>query len=285
MTKTYNEIYIHARRALKEAGVEAYALEARLVVSGAAGKTMNEFMRDLGLYSARDLEQTVAKLIERRLTGEPVAYLTGRWEFYGVPVEVTQDVLIPRSDTEILVKAAVELFHGRNGTPRILDLCTGSGCVGCALAVQMPGARLVMVDNDPKALAVCRRNILLNNLGMRAMCIEADATQKPPMLLGSFDLLVCNAPYIPSTELEDLDSSVKDYEPIKALDGGEDGLAIIRPVIRLWKSILRDKGTIMLEIGEGQSEEVLDLLGEAGFTRTGVLKDPGGTDRVVIAQF
>jgi len=285
MTKTYNEIYIKARRALKEAGIESYALDARLIVAGAAGKTPEKLMRDLSLYSAGDLEDKVDKLIERHLTGEPVAYLTNSWEFYGVPILVNRDVLIPRSDTEMIVRASIELFSGRNGRPRILDLCTGSGCIGCALAVQMPGARLVMVDNDTGALRVCRENILNSNLGLRAMCIEADATKKPPMLLGSFDLLVCNAPYIPTAEIETLDASVKDYEPYHALDGGEDGLDIIRPVVSLWKSVLKDRGTIMLEVGEGQAETVLQLLAAAGFTRRGALKDTNGTDRIVIGQF
>ena len=285
MTKTYNEIYIKARRALKDAGIEPYGLEARIIVAGAAGKTQAALMRDLSLYCSGDLENTVDKLIERRLTGEPVAYLTNCWEFYGISLLVNRDVLIPRPETEMIVKAAVELFSGRNGTPRILDLCAGSGCIGCALSVQMPGAHLVMVDNDAAALRVCRENVLRNNLGLRAMCIEADATKKPPMLLGNFDLLVCNAPYIPTAEIETLDASVRDYEPHQALDGGKDGLNIIRPVVSLWKSVLKSRGTIMLEVGEGQAGDVMQLLAAAGFTRRGALKDTNGTDRIVIGQF
>ena len=216
--------------------------------------------------------------------GTSKAYITGGWEFYGVPLEVTPDVLIPRMDTEVLVKAAIALFEGRNGRPRILDLCAGSGCVGCALGVHMPGARVVMVDNDPKALSVCRRNIRKNNLEVRVMCVEADVTEKPPMLLGKFDLITCNAPYVPSGELASLDASVRDYEPVAALDGGEDGLDIIRPVIRLWKSVLTDRGVLMLEIGEGQAQAVAELLTQAGFTKVGALQDTAGTDRVMVGR-
>jgi release factor glutamine methyltransferase len=148
----------------------------------------------------------------------------------------------------------------------------------------MPGARVVLVDNDHKALAVCRKNVEKNALETRVVCIDADATQKPPMLLGKFDLLVCNAPYIPTAEIENLDASVKDYEPYAALDGGEDGLDIIRPVVSLWKSVLRDRGTIMLEIGEGQSPAVQALLAENGFGNIHALPDTGGTERVVVGQ-
>lgn len=284
MAKTYNDIYIQVRRALKDAGIEAYALEARLIVAQAAGKTTAQLMRDMGLYASESFERTVKDMVTRRAAGEPVAYITGGWEFYGVPLEVTPDVLIPRADTEVMVQAAIALFKGRNGRPRILDLCAGSGCIGCALSVHMPGARVVMVDNDPKALSVCRRNIRRNNLEVRVMCVEADATQKPPMLLGRFDLVVCNAPYIPSGELAGLDASVRDYEPIAALDGGKDGLDIIRPVIGLWRSVLTDKGVLMLEIGEGQAPAVAELLTQAGFSKVGALKDTAGTDRVMVGR-
>ena len=284
MAKTYNDIYIAARKTLRDAGVEAYGMEARLIVAQAAGKTVSQLMRDLPLYAAAGFEETVQHMLERRLRGEPVAYITGIWEFYGVPMEITPDVLIPRPDSEMLVEAGIRLYEGRNGSPRILDLCTGSGCIGVALAVRMPGAKVILVDNDRRALSVCRKNVQKNRLDTRVMCIEADATQKPPMLMGKFDLLVCNAPYVPTAEIESLDVSVKDYEPYHALDGGEDGLDIIRPVISRWKSVLKDSGTIMLEIGEGQSEMVRALLEKAGFTHVIALKDPGGTERVVMGR-
>ena len=284
MAKTYNDIYIQARKRLKDAGVEACGLEARLIVSQAADKTMEKFLRDMNLYASDELAGRVQKMVERRITGEPVAYITGTWEFYGVPLYITRDALIPRSDTEVLVKAAIELFEGRNGRPRILDLCAGSGCIGVALGVHMPGARVVMVDNSPRALSLCRKNIARNNLDIRVLCVEADVTEKPPMLLGDFDLITCNAPYIPTAELETLDASVRDYEPVEALDGGKDGLDIIRPVIRLWKSVLKDNGVLMLEIGEGQAPAVRKLLEKAGFSGVSTLKDTAGTERVIAGR-
>jgi len=284
MAKTYNEIYIETRKTLKNAGVEAYALEARLLVAHAAGKTVAQFMRDYSLYASPAFAAEVRNMTRRRIEGEPVAYITGSWEFYGVPLDITRDVLIPRPDSELLVEAAIALFSGRQARPRILDLCAGSGCIGIALAVKMPGARVVLVDNDHRALSVCRRNVQKNGIETRVFCVDADAAQKPPMLMGKFDLIVCNAPYVPTAEIETLDASVRDYEPYKALDGGEDGLDIIRQVISLWKSVLKDSGAIMLEIGEGQAPAVEALLTEAGFTGIGALLDAGGTERVILGH-
>lgn len=284
MAKTYNDIYIDTRKRLKNAGIEACGLEARLIVAGAAGKTVAQLTRDLPLYAGDRLADTVRTMVDRRLAGEPVAYITGSWEFYGVELEITRDVLIPRADTEVLVQAAIELFSGKNGRPRILDLCAGSGCIGCALAAHMPGAKVVLADNDLRALSVCRRNVEKNGLEGRAVCVDADATEKPPMLLGKFDLLVCNAPYVPSAELETLDPSVRDYEPVAALDGGEDGLDIIRAVLRLWTSVLKRGGTVMLEVGEGQAPPVMELLQKAGYADIEALEDTAGTARVVVGR-
>lgn len=284
MAKTYNDIYIETRKTLKNAGIEAYALEARLLVAHAAGKTVAQFMRDCPLYAAPAFAEAVRDMTRRRIEGEPVAYITGSWEFYGVPLDISRDVLIPRPDSELLVEAAITLFSGRQTRPRVLDLCAGSGCIGIALAVKMPGARVVLVDNDHRALSVCRRNVQKNGLETRVFCVDADAAEKPPMLMGKFDLIVCNAPYVPTAEIETLDVSVRDYEPYHALDGGEDGLDIIRPVISLWKSVLKDSGAIMLEIGEGQAPAVEALLTDAGFTGVGALKDTGGTERVILGH-
>ena len=146
MPKTYNDLYLATRTALKNAGVEAYALEARLLVAYAVGKTKEEFVRDLRLYTSDENEQKIAALLQRRIAGEPLAYLIGEWEFHGLPIVVTPDVLIPRMDTEVLVDAALRVLVGRKMNARILDLCSGSGCIGCALAHELPAARVVMVD-------------------------------------------------------------------------------------------------------------------------------------------
>ena len=216
MPKTYNDLYLATRTALKNAGVEAYALEARLLVAYAVGKTKEEFVRDLRLYTSDENEQKIEALLQRRIAGEPLAYLIGEWEFHGLPIVVTPDVLIPRMDTEVLVDAALRVLVGRKMNARILDLCSGSGCIGCALAHELPAARVVMVDISDEALTVSKENLRRNHQN-RTICLKADALEKPPMGIGTFDLIVSNPPYVASMDILTLDSSVRDYEPLGAL--------------------------------------------------------------------
>ena len=222
--KTYNDIYLSTRNILRQNGVEGYALEARILVACAAGKTVQQLLRDINLYTTEQVENTVLDYTARRLRGEPVAYITGSWEFYGLPMTVTSDVLIPRMDTEVLVDAVKEFLTGYKMDARVLDLCCGSGCITCAIGHELPATKLVAVDLSASALEVCRQNIAKNRLSSRVICMQADATSSPPLGIGSFDVIVSNPPYIESAEIAKLDRSVRDYEPIWALDGGEDGL-------------------------------------------------------------
>lgn len=283
MPKTYNELYIATRAALKRAGVEAYSLEARLLVSHAVGKTKEAFLRDLLLYTSTENEQKINALLQRRLNGEPLAYLTGEWEFYGLPIKVTPDVLIPRMDTEVLVETAVNSLVGRKMDARILDLCSGSGCIGCAISHELPAARLVMVDISDRALEISKQNLRLNRQN-RTICLKADALDKPPMSIGTFDLIVSNPPYVPSFEILTLDSSVRDFEPLGALDGGEDGLMFYRAIVRNWKTVLRPNGQLMFEIGENQADAVSDLMRTAGFRDIATVQDTAGIRRVVVGR-
>ncbi|MDD6936446.1 MAG: peptide chain release factor N(5)-glutamine methyltransferase [Clostridiales bacterium] len=283
MPKTYNELYISTRAALKRAGVEAYSLEARLLVSHAVGKSKEAFLRDLRLYTSTENEQKINALLQRRLAGEPLAYLIGEWEFYGLPIKVTPDVLIPRMDREVLVETAVNALVGRKMDARILDLCSGSGCIGCAISHELPAARLVMVDISDRALEVSKQNLRLNRQN-RTICLKADALAKPPMSIGTFDLIVSNPPYVPSFEILTLDSSVRDYEPLGALDGGEDGLMFYRAIVRNWKGVLRPGGQLMFEVGETQADAVSDLMRGAGFRDIATVEDTAGVRRVVTGR-
>lgn len=283
MPKTYNELYIATRAALKRAGVESYSLEARLLVSHAVGKTKEAFLRDLTLYTSTENEQKINALLQRRLAGEPLAYLIGEWEFYGLPIKVTSDVLIPRMDTEVLVETAVSSLVGRKMDARILDLCSGSGCIGCAISHELPAARLVMVDISDRALEVSKQNLRLNRQN-RTICLKADALDKPPMSIGTFDLIVSNPPYVPSFEILTLDSSVRDYEPLGALDGGEDGLMFYRAIVRNWKGVLRPGGQLMFEVGEDQADAVSELMCNAGFRDIAAVEDTAGIRRVVTGR-
>lgn len=280
--KTYNDIYFSARTALRRCGIEAYNLEARLIVAHAAGKSSAELMRDLHLYTTSEVESKVREYIERRIAGEPVAYITGSWEFYGLPMIVTPDVLIPRMDTEVLVNTAKELLTGYKMDAKVLDLCCGSGCITCAVGHEMPATKLVAVDISPSALEICRKNIALNRLSARAICMQADALSSPPMSIGQFDMIISNPPYIATAEIDTLDSSVKDHEPLWALDGGEDGLRFYKSIIKHWRTTLRPYGMLLFEVGEGQAVAVSEMLQAASFRSVFTRKDTLGVDRVVV---
>lgn len=282
--RTYNDIYLSARNLLRQSGVEAFNLEAKLLVAGAAGKTTAQLLRDMSLYASNKIEDTVTEYIARRLRGEPVAYITGSWEFYGLPIVTTPDVLIPRMDTEKLVDTAKELLTGRKMNARILDLCCGSGCITCAIGHEMPATRLVAIDISANALEVCRKNIAAQKLISRVICMQADALSSPPLGIGEFDMIVSNPPYIASEEIKTLDVSVKDFEPVWALDGGEDGLKFYKAIIKYWKSLLRQGGYLLFEVGEGQAQAVRDMLSAAGFGYTDTRKDTLGIDRVVFGR-
>ncbi len=285
MPKTYNDIYFSVRNKLRESGVEAFSLEARILLAAAAGKTTEQLMRDMYLYTSPEIEEKAHSMIERRLQGEPLAYISGSWEFYGLPMTVTPDVLIPRMDTEILVDAAIDAIKGFGMKGRVLDLCGGSGCIACAIANELPAARVVAADISPSALEVCRKNIKDNKLTSRIIPMNADATTWPPMSIGSFDVIVSNPPYIPSFELIELDCSVRDYEPMTALDGGEDGLDFYRAIIKYWTITMRPNGLMMFEVGEGQADEVKMMLLKAGFVSVEGRNDTLGFERVVIGKW
>ena len=281
--KTYNDVYLDARRKLKMAGVEAFTLEARLIVGGAAGKTKEQLLKDLNMYAGEDFAKKVEGLVERRIAGEPVAHITGEWELYGCPIMVTPDVLIPRVDTEVMAELAIKLLRGRDtGSSRILDLCTGSGCVGIAIAKNVSDCRVILADNSVRAINVARHNVAKNNLTRKITCVEADALRNPPMLLGKFDMMVCNPPYIPTADIMGLDPSVRDYEPVEALDGGEDGLDFYKAIVPKWKDILKPNGCMMFECGIGQAADVEKILKDNGFAQIKSFKDTLNIDRVVV---
>ena len=284
MARTYNDVYLTVRRLLKQRGIGEYALEARRITAHAAGLAEAALVARLGSYAPPETERYAAELTARRLTGEPLAYITGFWEFFGLPFLVNPSVLIPRMDTEVLVSTALGLLRDGGASPRILDLCCGSGCIGCALARQIPSARVVLADISPQALALCRKNVSLNRLAPRCICLEADVRQGPPLPMGQFDLVVSNPPYIPTGELESLDASVRDWEPMLALDGGQDGLDFYDAILDRWQSVLSDGGCLILEVGEGQAEPVRARMEQAGFRDVGGAFDTIGVERVVYGR-
>lgn len=285
MPRTYSEMYIALRNRLRDAGIEAAALEARLIAATAAGKSTEKLLRDMRYYATDEVERRAEEMVQRRLAGEPVAYITGVWEFRGLPMEVSRDVLIPRIDTEVLAELAIKYLRGTGRLDaRVLDLCSGTGCIGCAIAAELPRVRVVLSDVSAAAMDISRRNVERNGLGGRVSFLPADVTKQPPLMTGSFDLVVSNPPYIPTMEILTLDPSVRDYEPVWALDGGEDGLDFYRAILKNWASVIRQGGELMFEVGEDQAERVKDLMRMAGLREARSFPDTQNIQRVVAAK-
>ena len=283
MPRRYSELYIALRNALRAAGVEAADVEARLIAAAASGKTTAQLLRDMTLYTTDDVEKRAANMLSRRLAGEPVAYITGVWEFRGLPMEVSPEVLIPRPDTEVLAGEAIAFLEERRRDGRVLDLCSGTGCIGLAIADALPRTRVVLADISGEAIEISRRNAERNNLAARVGYMLCDAKAAAPVMAGSFDLIVSNPPYIPSFEMLTLDASVRDYEPIWALDGGEDGLDFYRAILKNWLAVLRPGGALMFEVGEDEAEPVRELMLMSGLHDAACVRDTRGVERVVKA--
>ena len=280
MAITYNNLYLDLRRRFRDEGVFDPTRAARELICAASGKTNEEFVRDSRLYVPPEVERAATELAERHLAGEPVAYLIGEWEFYGLPLDISRAVLIPRPDTEVLAERAIEAAQGYD-EPRVLDLCAGSGCIGLAVAKHVPGARVLLGELDEEAIKVCRQNIRRNGLTARVTALRVDAREKPSRQLGEFDVIVSNPPYIPTADIETLDSSVRDNEPHLALDGGADGLDFYRAICAKWRDALRDYGKLLFEVGVGQADTVLRLMRASGFGDVQIVKDLNGIPRVV----
>ncbi len=280
MAITYNDLFLDIRRELKAGGVIDTTLEARELVCFGVGKSREELTRDGRLYAPPELERRVRELTARHLAGEPVAYLIGEWEFYGLPLDISRDVLIPRPDTEVLVDQAVPYIQSR-GDCRVLDLCAGSGCIGLAAASQCPQSHVVLGEFSDAALKICRQNIRRNGLTGRVIPMQVNALERPDRALGEFHCILSNPPYIPRGDLAGLDHSVKDFEPMMALDGGEDGLDFYRAICEKWVEALAPGGRLYFEVGIGQADAVLRLMRAQGFGDVQVIKDHNEIPRVV----
>ena len=280
MAITYNNLYMDIRQELHRAGIQAATLEARELVCFAAGKTREQFVRDGRLYVPQDVEEQARALMRRHLAGEPLAYLIGEWEFYGLPLDISEQVLIPRSDTEVLAGEAIRWLQTQQDA-RVLDLCAGSGCVGLAVASQVHACRVVLGEKSEAALRICRQNIRRSGLLGRVTPMPADALEPPTRQLGEFDCIVCNPPYIPTQDIETLDVSVRDYETHMALDGGEDGLDFYRAISENWREALHPGARLYFEVGIGQADSVLRIMRRQGFGELEIVPDTAGIPRVV----
>ncbi|MBR6007241.1 MAG: peptide chain release factor N(5)-glutamine methyltransferase [Clostridia bacterium] len=270
---TLREILIRTAERLRPVSGDDANAEARELVSFALGRRIGFSDKELTLGG--DRAEKLESCIERRLAHEPLQYIIGEWDLMGLTFSVTPDVLIPRQDTETLCEIAEKLIRER-GYKRLLDLCTGSGCIGLAVG-KRTGAAVTLADISAEALAVAKTNAAA--LGVPARLVQSDLFSA----FGGeeFDIITVNPPYIPSAVIETLSPEVQ-REPRLALDGGADGLALYRRIREDFASHLAPGGTLLMEIGFDQGESVPALF--AGTGEITLIRDDGGRDRVVTAE-
>jgi len=285
LVKKYGDLYLDTRRALLETEeVSTAAMMARELLCHVSGKTQEYILAQRDQYAPEQVVQAVEKGLRRLLRGEPLAYVLGEWEFYGLKLEVNSNVLIPRDDTCAVAALAIQKALFLDQDPRILDLCCGSGCIGLAVASRVVDAKVTLADLSMEALAVAKRNTALNKLSGRVRCLQADAMKPAPAFLGKFDMIVSNPPYITGEEMKALPESVRDYEPEMALYGGEDGLDFYRSIAENFTAALKPGGFLCLEFGMGQGNDVCRILEEHGYTILERSRDYNDRERAVLAQ-
>lgn len=286
MVKKYAQLYLEARRSFMEMEEEQMAsMLARSLLCYVSGKTQEQVIADREKYASEEICAAMETAVARVLAGEPLAYVLGEWSFYGMTLYVDENVLIPRDDTCAVTQLAIKRGLYLEQDPRILDLCTGSGCIGLAVANRVKDARVTLADISKEALAVAKKNIVRQKLTSRVSCVQADALAPAPEFLGKFDMIVSNPPYITTAEMETLDRSVKDYEPHLALHGGKDGLDFYRSIVKNYTSALKPGGFICFEYDPSQGDDICAILENSGYTVLERVRDYNDRERAMLAQY
>lgn len=285
MVKTFADLYQEVRSELLETeGPEGAARIARELVCAATGQTKANLLAGREAVVDSRAVHRLRDFVVRTREGEPLAYIIGEWDFCGMTLSVTRDVLIPRDDTMAVTELAMKKAMFLEQNPRVLDLCAGSGCIGLAVAHKVKDARVTLGELSPEAIRVAKKNIADQKLSGRVSCIQLDVRQPAAKFLGTFDLIVSNPPYVTTGEYERLDPSVRDYEPRMALDGGADGLDFYRAIVKNFTSALKPGGFLCFEFGLGQQEAVCAILEQGGYEVCQLRDDNQGITRAVIAQ-
>ena len=271
-----------AAERLKRAGIDTARLDARLLLGEVLGARKEALVAHPERALSADDSAAFAALLARREAREPLPYLLGWWEFLGMRFRVTPAVLIPRPETETLVETVAAELEGHIA-PRILDVGTGSGCVAIGLASLLPGARVDSLDPSPAALEIARENAL--SLGV-AERVEFHRGAFPESVgPGPYAAIVSNPPYIPTDELDCLQAEIRDYEPRLALDGGADGLDVLRPLATQAGRLLEPGGLLAVEVAMGQADRMAQLVADAGgWSKLRVVPDLSGVYRVLVVR-
>jgi len=278
---TLGSAFEQAFQMLKEAGVGEARLDARLLVAHA---TENETATIFG-FPERPIENQQVLLLEaslqRRIAREPMAYILKTREFWSLPFIVSSDTLVPRPDSETLIEAVLEHIPETRRNLSILDLGTGSGCLLLSLLSKFSNAIGIGVDASEAALDIAKQNAAALGLEERATFVVSDWTEK---VEDQFDIVIANPPYIPSSDIPNLEADVAQYEPLSALDGGAHGLDSYRKILRQLQKVLTDDASIFLESGAGQASAVSEMVREIGFQHIETKKDLAGIERCVIGK-
>lgn len=283
---SYDALLRDTAVALTAAGIDNVRFEARLLLSHATGLTIEQLISRGPDAAPAAAAATLRELTARRVRREPMAYILGEREFWGLPFKVSPAVLIPRPDSETVIETVIDLLPDRSRKLRILDLGLGSGCLLLTLLREYPQATGVGIDASEAALAIARANAAALGVAPRARLSMGDWRQAgwTEQLEGPFDLLVSNPPYIESAAVEGLMPEVAAHEPRLALDGGADGLAAYRIIASEAPRLVVPGGWAVVEAGEGQAPDIAALFGAAGLTPKPPRQDLGGIARVVPAQ-
>jgi release factor glutamine methyltransferase len=267
-------------------GIESPRFSAELLLSHVLRLKRIELYTQFGEQVPQQQLDQLHELVKRAGLHEPVAYLTGKTEFYSIGLDITADCMIPRPETELLVQRAIEFLRTRSGVQYVCDLCTGSGCIAVAIAKNFCDAHIIATDISDAALAVAARNVEKHRLKeqIRLLCGDLFEPVIKQLDVSQFDLVVCNPPYVSTVEYEKLDKNIKDYEPQFALLAGEDGMDIYRRIAKEVDKFLKPGATLMLEIGYAQGPAVRELLEQTGaFAEIKIEKDFHDNDRIVTA--
>lgn len=281
MRKALFEAYRDACAALQGAGVPNAVTDARLMCEAAYGASLSRALGGLCGAVPQNARRTLDGMLERRLSGEPLQYILGSWDFMGYTFAVGKGVLIPRSETEVLVERTAGLLK-KIKWPVVYDLCAGSGCIGLSIKKMLPDARVFLVEKSKDALVWLNENRRALGLERSTVAIKGD-------ILGGWeafsslpapDCIISNPPYVERGELDGLQREVG-YEPRMALDGGEDGLLFYRCLCESWFSAIKDGGFMALECGENQAEKIVSLFKNS---KSEIFADYCGVDRFIIGK-
>jgi len=281
VTQTVKELIYYAKIALEQAGIENFQMEAYLLIEKVTGVKKFEMpFKENEVVTPSQIE-LLNKFLKRRENGEPLQYILGEWEFYGLNFKVGQGVLIPRQDTETLVDVVLEELKGIEN-PCIIDLCSGSGCIAISLEKKLANSKVYAVELSMEAIPYLLKNIVDNNSKVEVIngdVLDENILSSLPMC----DCIVSNPPYLTKRDMLELQKEVE-FEPAMALAGGDDGLIFYRKIAKMWGKKLKQNGLIAFEIGINQENDVTNILEENGYKNVSVKKDLCEINRVVFAR-